>query len=158
MTPLRAKPLRRVRHELFAFALVASVPTALALVFPYEAFSFRVERRADESRARCSFVTLTADEERAALAAARAAWQVDAKGVMGLRADLSTGDLPPEPMRPVIPVRPAEDRGVSGAVQYVPNALPPSVGACAAARIAPEGEQSAPAGTAFSREELLKID
>ncbi len=158
MNPPVARPLRRFRHELLSFALVSSVPVALALVFPYEALSFRVGGEKRETSPRCAFVTLAAEEERAALAAARASWQVDASGVVGVRADLSTGDLPPEPIRPVIPVRPSARGSADISANYVPNALPSSVGAPAAAQMKAEGEESRAGRMAFSREELLNID
>ena len=97
MTKAVARPMRGIRHEVFTLALVASVPVALALVFPYDALGFRPAPCAGAAQASCAFVSLVAAEERAVLAAARTAWQVDSKSVTGLRLDLSAGDLPPSP-------------------------------------------------------------
>ena len=116
---------------------------------------FRAEKREQESRPSCSFVVLSEAEERVALAAARTSWQVGAKGVRGLRTDISSGELPPEPIRLVMPTRPKRDE-VFAPVEYTPNALPPSVAAPSPAVIAPEA--AAEQKKAFSREELLKID
>ena len=156
MSGFRTKSLLPLRYEIFSFALVASVPVALAFAFPYEAIGFRAAARGGAPSAVCALVSLDAEEERAALAAARTAWQVDSTGVRGLRTDLSSGDLPPMPVRPVVPVRLA--RSLSNAdVGYAPNALPPTVGAPPPAGIVADAEPSA-AKPAFSKEELLKID
>ena len=156
MTVVRAKPMRSVGRELVSLALMASVPVAIALVFPYEAMNFRAER-GGESRAACAFVTLGEEEERAALASARTAWQVDSRSVRRLRVDLSSGELPLAPVRPVLPSRPQRGEGAASETTYVPNALPPTVAAPAPTVIAPD--TAAPAAKpAFSRDELLKID
>lgn len=156
MTVVRAKPMRSVGRELVSLALMASVPVAIALVFPYEAMNFRAERGV-EPRAACAFVTLGEEEERAALASARTAWQVDSRSVRHLRVDLTSGDdLPPAPVRPVIAARPPRGACAASGAAYVPNALPPTVAAPAPAVIAPDAAPPA-AKPAFSREELLKI-
>ena len=158
MSDFRARFLRRLRYEIFSFALVASVPVAIAIVFPYDAIGFHAqERDGAPPAAECAFVSLDAAEERAALAAARTAWQVDVKGVRGLRVDLSTGDLPPVPVRPVIPRSLPRASGTAPAI-YVPNALPPTVGAAAPDDIATVADKPAEAKQAFSKEDLLKID
>ena len=120
MTKAVARPMRGIRHEVFTLALVASVPVALALVFPYDALGFRPAPCAGAAQASCAFVALDAAEERAVLAAARTAWQVDSKSVAGLRIDLSSGDLPPAPVRTVELRRPV--RGESAAaVPFEPD-------------------------------------
>ena len=157
MRVLQVRFLRRLRYEMFSLALVFSVPVAVALVFPYEAVGFHAREHGGAAVANCAFVSLDAAEERAALAAARTAWQVDVKGVRGLRADLSTGDLPPVPVRPVIRFRPTRTCGNCSAA-YVPNALPPTAGAPDPGMVATAAEQRTGTKAAFSREELLKID
>ena len=156
MSAFRAKSFHRIRYEIFSFALVASVPVALAFVFPYEAIGFRAEERDPAPSAACAFVSLDAAEERAALAAARTAWQVDATGVRGLRTDLSSGDLPPMPTQPVIPARPPRERASADA-EYAPNTLPPTVAAPPPAGISADAEAPAPSPT-LSKEALLKLD
>jgi len=157
MSEFRARWLRRLRHELLSLALVAAVPVSLAIVFPYEAVGFRATGPGPRRAAPCAFVSLSAAEERAALAAARTAWQVDAKGVRGLRTDLSSGDLPPAPTRPVISVRRVRATGPAVA-SYLPNALPPTAAASRPAAIPPEAAPVPVPPPAFSREELLRID
>lgn len=157
MTNVHAGPMRSLRHEVFALALMASVPVALALVFPYEAVSFRPSGGSGAPRAVCAFVTLGEDEERAALAAARTAWQVDSKSVTGLRLDLTAGDLPPSPSGKVAVRR--RERGTSAApAEFVPAMLPPTFAAPAPAAIGAEGDAASEKAPAFSRDDLLKID
>ncbi len=156
MSSLTARPLKRVRNEVFTLIMLSAVPIAIALAFPHELFSFRAIP-AGEVRPTCAFVNLTAEEEQAALTAARASWQVDSRGARHMRVDLSTGDLPPAPVRPVIATRPARERSdsIGG---YIPESLPPSVAAGAAGEIKPDKTEPASVKSAFTREELLKID
>ncbi|MBO6121362.1 MAG: hypothetical protein J6Q49_05820, partial [Kiritimatiellae bacterium] len=74
------------------------------------------------------------------------------------RTDISSGELPPEPVRPVMPSRPVRGKSAASAA-YAPNYLPPTVAAEAPGVIAPAAEEGeAEAKKAFSREDLLKID
>ncbi len=157
MSTWRPRPLRSLRHEAISLIEIAVIPAAIAFVFPYEAVGFRAEKHEQGSSPSCSFVVLSEAEERVALAAARTSWQVGAKGVKGLRTDISSGELPPEPIRLVMPTRPKRDE-VFAPVEYMPNALPPSVAAPAPATIAPEAAEETEAKQPFSKEELLKID
>ena len=157
MSEWRPRPLRSLRHEAISLLEVAVIPVAIAFVFPYEAVGFRAEKRLQESGPSCAFVVLSEAEERVALAAARTSWQVGAKGVQRLRTDISSGELPPAPIRLVMPTRPK--RGTSAApAEYAPNMLPPTVAAPPPAAIAPDAVPDHAAKQAFSREELLKID
>lgn len=157
MSPVAASSPRRVRQEIFALAIVAAVPLAIVGAFPLEAFSFRAGPNGDAARPSCAFVTLTDEEERAALLTARTSWQVDARGVKRMRADISADDLPPAPVRPVIAARPPR-RAAAEIPEYIPDALPPTVAAPSPAEIRAEADASSSAKAAFSREELLKID
>ena len=157
MNEWRPRPLRSLRHEAISLLEIAIIPAAIAFVFPYEAVGFRAEKRGQESHPSCAFVVLSEEEESVALAAARTSWQVGAKGVQGLRTDISSGELPPVPLRLVMPTRPK--RGTSAApAEYAPNMLPPTVAAPPPAAIAPEAAGDPAAKQAFSRDELLKID
>ena len=157
MSVWRPRPLRSLRHEAILLFEIAVIPIAIAFVFPYEAVGFRAEKRVQENRSSFAFVVLSEEEERVALAAARTSWQVGAKGVKGLRTDISSGELPPAPIRLVMPTRPKRDE-VFAPMEYMPNALPPTVAAPAPAAIAPEVEPDPDAKRVFSKEELLKID
>lgn len=155
MSAFRARPRRSVRQELVSLALLLAIPVALAIGFPYASIGFRAKPETAASVPHCAFVELSEKQERAALVAARSAWQVDARGVRGMRLELSGGELPPTPMARVLPTRTADaaDRRLPG---YVPNLLPPSVGAVAPVRLSASEEE--PTMPAFSREELLQID
>ena len=157
MSGWRPHSLRSLRHEAILLLEIAVIPAAIAFVFPYEAVGFRAEKREQQKRPSFAFVVLSEEEERVALAAARTSWQVGAKGVKGLRTDISSGELPPAPIRLVMPTRPKRDE-VFEPVEYTPNALPPTVAAPAPAAIAPEVEPDPDAKRVFSKEELLKID
>ena len=157
MSKWRPRPLRSLRHEAISLLEVAVIPVAIAFVFPYEAVGFHADKRNQESGPSCAFVVLSEEEERVALAAARTSWQVGAKGVQRLRTDISSGELPPAPIRLVMPTRPK--RGTSAApAEYAPNMLPPTVAAPPPAAIAPDAVPDHASKQAFSREELLKID
>ena len=157
MSEWRPRPLRSLRHEAISLLEVAVIPVAIAFVFPYEAVGFHADKRNQESGPSCAFVVLSEEEERVALAAARTSWQVGAKGVQRLRTDISSGELPPAPIRLVMPTRPK--RGTSAApAEYAPNMLPPTVAAPPPAAIAPDTVPDHASKQAFSREELLKID
>ena len=157
MSEWRPRPLRSLRHEAISLLEVAVIPVAIAFVFPYEAVGFHADKRNQESGPSCAFVVLSEAEERVALAAARTSWQVGAKGVQRLRTDISSGELPPAPIRLVMPTRPK--RGTSAApAEYAPNMLPPTVAAPPPAAIAPDAVPDHALKQAFSREELLKID
>ena len=157
MSEWRPRPLRSLRHEAISLLEVAVIPVAIAFVFPYEAVGFHAEKRNQESGPSCAFVVLSEAEERVALAAARTSWEVGAKGVQRLRTDISSGELPPAPIRLVMPTRPK--RGTSAApAEYAPNMLPPTVAAPPPAAIAPDAVPDHASKQAFSREELLKID
>lgn len=153
----KARPLRSLRHEALTLLELATVPAAVAFAFPYEAVGFRASRQADVAGCTCAFVTLNEKEERSALAAARTSWQVDAKGVRALRTDLSTGELPPSPVYPIIPERQYSFHAWADA-PYSPNALPPSVAAPPPRAIAPDDDAPAKPKLAFPREELGRID
>ena len=126
MSAFRVRPRRRLRQELVSLALLLAIPVALACTFPYAAIGFRASPEPEESAPHCAFVELSAQQERKVLAAARSAWQVDARGVRGMRLELSGGELPPTPMARVLPVR-AEGSAVRRQTGYAPDLLPPSV-------------------------------
>ena len=156
MTTVRARPRRSIRHEIANLMELAIVPVALLFVFPYEAVSFRAEEGLRDVRPVCAFVTLNEEDEHAALMAARASWQVDSKNVKRLRLDLSTDDMPPEPLGPVFKTRPKRDESAALGSEYVPNAMPPTLGAPKAAVIPVGVDGPVKAPPVFSREEMLK--
>ena len=156
MSKWRPHPLRSLRHEAISLLEIAVIPVAIAFAFPYDAIGFRAIEHESGRKPSCAFVTLTDEEERVALAAARTAWQVDSKGVKWMKPESGPGELPPMPVVFVIPERPV--RGTSAAIaEYAPNSLPPTVAAPPPAVIAPNENMGAEAKQTFSKEDLLKL-
>ena len=156
MSKWRPHPLRSLRHEAISLLEIAVIPAAIAFAFPYDAIGFRAIEHESGRKPSCAFVTLTDEEERVALAAARTAWQVDSKGVKWMKPESGPGELPPMPVVFVIPERPV--RGTSAAIaEYTPNSLPPTVAAPPPATIAPDDDVGAEAKQPFSKEDLLKL-
>lgn len=156
MSEWRPRLLRSLRHEAISLLEIAVVPAAIAFIFPYDAVGFRARERESGRKPTCAFVTLTDEEERVALAAARTAWQVDSKGIKWMKPESGPGELPPMPVVFVIPERPA--RGTSAApAEYTPNSLPPTVAAPPPATIAPDDDKGSEAKKPFSKEDLLKL-
>ncbi len=156
MSEWRPHPLRSLRHEAISLLEIAVIPVAIAFAVPYDAVGFRATEHESGRKPSCAFVTLTDEEERVALAAARTAWQVDSKGVKWLKPESGPGELPPMPVVFVIPERPV--RGTSAApAEYTPNSLPPTVAAPPPAVIAPDENMGAEAKQTFSKEDLLKL-
>ena len=156
MSEWRPRLLRSLRHEAISLLEIAVVPAAIAFIFPYDAVGFRARERESGRKPTCAFVTLTDEEERVALAAARTAWQVDSKGIKWMKPESGPGELPPMPVVFVIPERPV--RGTSAApAEYTPNSLPPTVAAPPPAMIAPDDDKGSEAKKPFSKEDLLKL-
>ncbi len=144
----------RIRHEILSFSLVVSLPVATALVFPYEAIGFNPRKSAVAETAHAAFVTLGADEEDAAVKAARAPWRVSASEVRS--AELQIGELPERPISAVLGF---EDRSSADPVKTFLYELPPYLPSFAARAPQKVAERSAPPkASAFSKEELLFVD
>lgn len=148
-------PRRRLRYDLCALALVLAIPLGLLLAFPYQAIGF-VPREPAAASARCAFVTLTHEQERRILTAARSAWQVGAEAVRGLRVEMSAGELPPAPARAVLSVRDVRAEHDLSHADFEPAALPPSCGAMRPSALEQDANPAAPP-PAFARDELLQL-
>lgn len=157
MSRYRPKPRRQLRNDVYSLLLLLAVPAALLPVFPFSAVGYEAASGDfGSASADCAFVRLDDRAERAALAAARAAWQHGSGNVRSLRADISAGALPDAPAVDVI--RERTRRAYSpGSGLYRPSLLPPTLAAPPPARIAVE-TGGAPEAEAFPREELLKLD
>lgn len=149
--------MRSLRHELFSLTSVLAVPAAVALFFPYEAVSFKATSASAESRASAAFVTLTPEQESAALVAARTSWQADAAVRQRRHVRLPLGELPEGPAGPLLDVETMmRSADVPEPIAYRPAAWKPSLGSARPARLSQEPE--ARTMPAFSREELLKLN
>jgi len=153
----RFKPSRSLRGELFSLALALLVPLLLFAVFPLSSlWPLPVPPKASATTS-FAFISLTPKEEKQALAAARASWQLDRSAIRQMRIDLFADSLPAIPPRPVIDLgaRARTDRGALA--PYAPDPLPPTLAAPPPATIAPQPDANAVV-PAFSREELLELD
>jgi len=153
----RFRPSRRLRNEAFSLAIAALVPVALFAVFPRDALRPLPPSPSAPVAASCAFVTLTPEAERKALAAARAAWQLDRGTARHLRIDLFADSLPPMAPRAALGFSATPSATRDAPEPYAPNPLPPTLAAPPPATIAPQPDADA-AVPAFSREELLKLN
>ena len=143
-------------HELLRQCTVFAVPLAVAAVFPRAAIGFKAADASEAGAAFVSFVNLSDEAEREAVKSAKSPLRGETSRVRRLRADLSFGELPEEPVRPVLsepalPPAPTPAPLVFGTPRFRPSpaALPPEQ--------LPAADVSAPA-PAFPRETLLKLD
>lgn len=142
--------------EVSRFLMVASVPTALMLVFPYRAVGFKAEPSPRSGRpGHCRFVELTAEEEAGALNAARSAWSTDAGDLRRIRLELMGSELPEPELGELLEC--SFRVGEKPPSRFMPDLLPATRGADAPHKLPPAPE-SQPQPAAFPREELLKID
>ena len=144
---------------ILSVAVVLASVGAVAVVFPYDALSFKPVPAKERKPAFAAFVSLREGEETAAMKAAKSSWNAEAGGVRRLRAELFAAEIPEARNEPALeladrlamisppPVAP-------GLSPYLPSLAAPPPKSISAEK-ADAGDGSAPA---FSREELLKID
>jgi len=152
----RFRPYRRLRSELLPLGFAVVAPAFLFAVFPKEALR-PLAPAPSVKTPHYAFVVLSEAEERAVLANARAAWQLDRGATQRRRVDLFEAVLPAAAPRPVLDIatRRRVDRGAIG--PYVPDVVVQSLVASPPARLPPQKGADAPRA-AFSREELLKLN
>lgn len=150
----RFRPHRSLRSELVSLAFVAVASIAMVSVFPMSALRPLPSAPMQGAGASCAFVTLTPAEERQAIAAARAAWQISRGPLRNSRIDIFADALPAFPWRAAIDTLPRMSTGNCLPAPYVPDPLPPTLAAPPPVTIAPQPNADPPT---FSREELLKL-
>lgn len=153
----RPRPARHLRYEAYSLASILAIPVALALSFPRSAVAFSAAEGALPGEATCAFATLSEDDEREALAAARAAWKVSAEDVRSVRLDLSIDSVPEDAATSVSTIAERGRIAPAASVSLDEPALPPTLAAPPPAQIAAD-PGSGEDGVAFSRDELLRID
>lgn len=144
-------------QELMSMLTVVAISVAVVLAFPFDAVGFRPRAVRAVQSASAAFVSMTAEEQAAAMQSARTAWQVDSVGVRRLRVDLSVGELPEDPSTTALKVGLKPVRSGLKPVGYEPCAYPRTQAAATAVPIAKpkdEPETRPP----FPREDLLKLD
>ncbi len=158
MTRQVYKPHRRWRNELLPLVAVGALIFSLVSIFPMKALQqVSSKSAADTFPASCAFITLTSEEESAALTLARAAWAVDAKGTRDLRLEMFAAPLLNEERQELLDrVEVRAERGKSAAV-YAPTLVPPTLAAPAPTKLASAADDAKEAPT-FSREDLLKLN
>ena len=146
--------MKSVRSELATLASVLAVPTALALVFPYEALDFKAVERKPAAEAVFSFVRLSPEVQRRAFKAARTSWRA-AEDVRRMRVPLSVETLPNDDNRPMgaETLRPAQTEVPPVSCGRVPYA--PSFAAPVPERISSDSRPTM--APVFSRKELLEL-
>ena len=149
--------MKSLQQEILTSVSVLAFPAAIVLSFPSEAVSFRAKPVSPDCAASAAFVTLSPEQERAALAAAKTAWQSDAATRQRQRIRLPLGELPEDAPGPLLDIgaglRPVD---VPEPFGYRPLGWEPSLRSASPARI-PSERPSGPV-PAFSREELLKMN
>ena len=148
--------MKNTRSELASVLTVLAVPVGIALVLPFNAFSFRAARQERASAPVAAFVRLTADEESRLLRMAKASWQAPSVNVRNQRADIYFPELPAETFTSVMSVKDRRRQADTPVVECGLSPFLPSRQAPPPAHIAAEGDRNPP--LEFSREELLKID
>lgn len=154
------RPRRSMRIEILQLLSALAMPAAILAAFPCKALAPSAVRKEPYGAARsasCAFVSLSPDEERRVMNAARSAWQIGSEGVRNLRLEMFAEEIPEAPMAPV-----ADISMRSRVVRSVPmprrEVVPPTdFRAPAPAALAPDAPEPA-RGDAFSREEMLNLD
>lgn len=155
MSSRRYRPRRRLRTEILPLAILTALVATVLAIFPYDAVGLVARSGRPVENAPFAFVSLSPEAEMSALAAARAAWEVDAGGVRRMRADLLRLNFKEELPKRIFT---AEERiSVPRVVDetFVPSSLPASQ-AAPAARTIPAASSPAPSPT-FPRSEFIHL-
>lgn len=147
--------MRSWRSELLSLALVLAVPVLVVLVFPYQALEFRARMSTETPTRLAAYVTLTAEEEEAAIKAAKTSWRGEGSVNGQTRSELVLGELPAPDSSPVLTI---ESRTRPEFRQQSQECFPvylPSQAAPLPNKLPDEGAERAK--PAFSRQELLEI-
>lgn len=146
-----------IRSEILRVFLSAVTIAVTAAIFPYASIGFRAAAPEPVARPQFAFVALSADEEEAALRAAKSTWQTEPSADGRAQTRLALGELPEDPVEPVLEIGIQPPAG--GDLTPIAYPIPPwrpSVGAAATEKMKPAQPEQRPA--AFPREDLLKID
>lgn len=148
-----------VKYEIRSLASVGVVTLGIALAFPSAAFNFAASRKPMPHLGSAAFVTLTFEQEEAAMKAAKSAWRLDSSSMECMRVRLPLGELPEEetgsPLGAGEVLFIGEKR--SSPVAYPLPAYAPSFAAREPDKL-PSEERKISAPVVFSREELLGLN
>lgn len=146
--------MKSLGGELVSLALTLAVPAAVACIFPYNAVRFRAADVPAPSAPAAVFVTLTPDEESAAMRAAKASWQNSREGAQNIRADLSFGEIPQAREPEVLGVGSRTRQPGPAYMEWLAPPCLPRLAAPPPPPLAPEPPE--PAKPPFPRDEMLK--
>ena len=147
--------MKSIGGEICSVVTVLAIPLALAAVFPLEAIGFRAGDKARrEAKMPVSIIALDAQQEGAALRAAKTAWHNDGE-TRRAHADLLIGEIPEGPKPPVLGIGDRSRLPPLPIVKCAASPFLPSRRADAPVRIPVEEAEDA---LAFPKKDLLKID
>ena len=161
MSPKVYRPRRSLRLEILQLLAALALPAAILAAFPCKALApsaAREEPAGSSRQASCAFVSLSPEEERRVVNAARSAWQIGFEGVRSLRLEMFVEEIPKTSMAQVadISMRPRVARSAPLPPREV---VPPTdFRAAAPAALAPDDSPASAQGDAFPREEMLELD
>lgn len=85
-----------LKYEIRSLTSVGLLSLGILLAFPLSALRFNASRDELPHLGSAAFVTLTYEQEAAALKAAKSAWQADSSAMERMRVSLPLGELPEE--------------------------------------------------------------
>lgn len=147
--------MRSLRSELCSLLTVLTVPVLVVVVFPYAGLGFKATATGSVRRPFAAFVSLSPEEEEAAVRSAKTSWRGEVRAADDSRGELVLGELPSPDASPVLGVESRSRRPADSRPQLRLPAFLPSQAAPAPQPLPADEEVPPPA--AFSRQELLEI-
>ena len=147
--------MRSWRSETVTMAMVLAVPACIAVIFPYDALSFRASEKPVCRPPFAAFVSLDASGERRALTAAKSSWRGGSDS-RRMRADLSFGVLPNDDT--AVELLPIDSRSRAPQARPVACGMPPFLPSRAAGKAVKIAADAEADDLPFPRRELLKIE
>ena len=151
--------MKGFRSIFVSFLATLLAIAAVALVYPYDAMSFRPQKDKDAKAVFAAFVTLSPAEKAAAMKAAKSSWNTESGVVRRMRAELFVSELPAGKDDPALEVYDRMSRHMPSIVEPGVSPFMPTRAAPPPKTISPEkGDQKDESTMVFSREELLKMN
>ena len=151
--------MRGFRSIIVSFSATLLAVAAVALVYPYDALSFKPRKDNGAESAFAAFVTLSPAEKAAAMKAAKSSWNADSGAVRRMRAELFVGELPTGRDDPALEIYDRVLRRDPPVVEPGLSPFMPTRAAPPPKTISPdEGDLKDKPAAAFSRDELLKMN
>ena len=148
--------MRSVRRDVVSFLEAFILPSALVVSFPFYAVSYKPSAQEAGEPFTAAFVTLSPEEESAAMRVAKSSWQRENVRSTWMRVDLSAGALPEPPAVSVMDSPDATRAGRRISAAYGMPPMSPSEAAPPPATIPPM--PAVRSAQPFARDELLTLD